>query len=108
MQTTIFNLLDNCLTNGLQLIVMKEQKATVREFLRNYKKFSKAKVATVIFNRSEPEGVFLPYEEWEKGNCGKPKTTMSLAEAMKKFTFRSGIKNLSDPREIDKTCYLDD
>lgn len=103
MQTTIFNLLDNCLTNGLQLIVMKEQKTTVREFLRNYKKFSKAKVATVIFNRSEPEGVFLPYEEWEATvNKRVKKITM---EEIEKFTFKSGIHNLSDPREIDKTCY---
>lgn len=106
MQTTIFNLLDNCLTNGLQLIVMKEQKTTVREFLRNYKKFSKTDIPVVIFNRNEPDGVFVPYEEW--------KTTISkrgkkmLAEEMEKFTFKSGIHNLSDPREIDKTCYLDD
>jgi len=98
----VSTLLDKCLTNPVQWIVMNEKKTTVREFLRNYKKFSKTDVPVIIFNRSEPEGVFVPYEEWQKK---KPRAAMNLAEAMKGFTFRSGIKNLSDPREIDKTCY---
>ena len=85
---------------------MKEQKATVREFLRNFKKFSKSGKVTVVFNRSEPEGVFVPYDEWEKGK--EKEDELIDWSILKKYTFGGDFGHLSDPNEIDKICYFDE
>ena len=101
---------DNCLTNSVKFkqpqklltgSYMKEQTINTREFLRNYKKFSTANEIIVISNHGKPEGVFVPYEEWEKKQENKAKTF--TWEDIEKYSFDGGDPNLS--QNIDKILY---
>lgn len=106
---------DNCLTKELKLEVnrriliylpMKEKNVTVREFLRNFKTLSEEKNVLIVQKNGKPEGVFVPYEEWEKKKRTKqPKgiSGISLAEAIEKYTFNSGETDLS--QRVDEICY---
>lgn len=111
---TTIQMLDNCLTNSLKLkadkqnlasTIMEEQYVNVREFLRNYKKLTSKKKPLIITNNGKPEGVFIAYEKWKKGEKkeGKEKF-VSLADAIKKYTFTgSGEKDIS--QRIDEIVY---
>lgn len=105
---------DNCLTNSvkskadkqnLASTIMEEQYVTVREFLRNYKKFTNKKKPVIVTNNGKPEGVFIAYEKWKKKEKkeGKEKF-VSLADAIKKYTFTgSGEKDIS--QRVDEIVY---
>ena len=101
---------DDCLTGRVELYLpnkrltnslMQEQNVTTREFLRNFKKISAAKKVIIVANHGKPEGVYLPYGEWEKQSQSK-KTRFNL-EDLEKFTFRSGYTDLS--QKIDEILY---
>lgn len=108
---TIIQMFDNCLTNSVKSkadkqniasTIMEEQYVTVREFLRNYKKFTHKKKPVIVTNNGKPEGVFIAYEKWEKKK-GKERF-VSLAEAIKPYiSTGSGEKDLS--QRIDEIVY---
>ncbi|MFH1218219.1 MAG: hypothetical protein V1679_00035 [Candidatus Peregrinibacteria bacterium] len=78
---------------------MNEEVITVREFLRNFSKFNKKKKTIIISKNGKPEGIFMPYEKWKTA----PLTGVNLADAMEKYSFESGEKNLS--QKIDEIVY---
>lgn len=100
---------DNCLTSSVKLnrpqeltgCYMKEQTINTREFLRNYKKFSAANRVIIIANHGKPEGVFVPYEQWEKQQ--EHKSRIFTWEDLEKYSFDGGDPNMS--RDIDKILY---
>lgn len=84
---------DNYLTTPLELsrpqltgLPMNEQTINTREFLRNYKKFIAANETVIIANHGKPEGVFMPYPEWEKKNANKNRSGFFTMEEMEKYT----------------------
>lgn len=107
---------DNCLTKELKLEVnrqiliylpMKEKNVTVREFLRNFKTLASKKIVLIVQKNGKPEGVFVPYERWEKKQkkAKKPKSLsgISLAEAIEKYMVEGGDPYLSE--KVDVICY---
>ncbi len=82
---------------------MKEQTINVREFLRNYKKFSATNKIIIIANHGEPEGVFVPYQQWEKQQEHKSRTI--TLEDIEKYTgnLRGGDSDTS--QKIDEILY---
>jgi|GEM_PF-1880446 len=107
-------LFDNCLTNRVKWVEisqnlikypMNEETTTVRNFLRNYKKFVEKKRIIIVENHGVPEVVFIPFEEWKKQNKNKNKTNLRkipIRELIKNLTFK-GDPNLS--KDIDKILY---
>lgn len=81
---------------------MKEETTTVREFLRNYKKFANKKKAIIIMKNGKPIGTYLPYKEWEKQNEDQ-KGVIITKELIDQFSFKSGEKDLS--QKIDEIAY---
>lgn len=79
--------------------IMKEMKVTVREFLRNFKKLSNKKKTIIIQKNGTPEGVYVPYKEWEKTE-GPIKLTVELID---KYSFGGGDPDLS--QKIDEIVY---
>jgi hypothetical protein len=86
---------DNCLTNSLKLkqpqsqltgLSMNEQTINTREFLRNYKKIITANETVIISNHGKPEGVFMPYLEWEKKSEKRDKSKYFTMEELEKYT----------------------
>lgn len=105
---------DNRLTKSVEFIehinkilaMSGEKYVNVREFLRNYKELSGTKKVIVISNNGKPEGVYLPYEKWKKSEKKpKEKGFILTPEVLKKYTFSSGIKNLSE--QVDEIVYQD-
>ncbi len=104
---------DNCLTSSVNLkqpqelligSYMKEQTTNVRNFLRNYKKFSAANAVIIIANHGKPEGVFMPYEKWEQSRNDKlPKRKKFTMEDLEKYCFDGGDPDLS--QKIDEILY---
>lgn len=102
---------DNCLTNmlklkgnkqNLTLQNMKEEYVTVREFLRNFRKFSGKKKPIIISKNGKPENVFIPYKEWEEKQKVKE---ISLLDIMKEYDL---FENNGDPeasQKVDEICY---
>lgn len=45
---------------------MKQQYATVREFLRNHKAIMDKKHETIITVNGKPKWVYVPYDKWEE------------------------------------------
>ncbi|MEK7673097.1 MAG: hypothetical protein AAB373_04390 [Patescibacteria group bacterium] len=87
---------------------MQQQTTTVREFLRNYKKFSNADKATIISNHGKNEGVYVPYEEWEKlhkvERQGEQTERRKVnIKDLEKYMFNSGYTNLSEC--VDEIVY---
>ncbi len=105
---------DNCLTTPVKLKqpqltghFMNEQTINTREFLRNYKKFITANQTIIIANHGKPEGVFMPYPEWEQNT--KRKSKVITREMIDKFT--KGLSSLPplDPnlsQMIDEIVYV--
>lgn len=84
---------------------MKEQTINTREFLRNYKKFSAANQVIIIANHGKPEGVFMPYLEWEKKIETKNRSKFFTKEDLDKYTKNlPGFTPISN-REIDEAVY---
>lgn len=81
--------------------MLKEQNATVREFLRNYKKLSSSYQVIIISDHGKPKGVYIPYDEWYKEKNKKNKK-FTLAE-LKKYSFPGGPPDLS--QRIDEIAY---
>lgn len=86
---------------------MKEEYVTVREFLRNFRKFSGKKKPIIISKNGKPQNVFIPYEQWEKeyktvsqdqdmGEC-------NLADMIEKYAFDGGDPDLSE--RVDEIVY---
>lgn len=105
-------MLDNYLTSRVELnrpqeltgCCMKEQTINTREFLRNYKKFSTANQVIIIANHGKPEGVFMPYEQWEKQNNPNPPRRKKFTwEDLEKYCFDGGDPNMS--QKIDEILY---
>lgn len=107
-------MLDNCLTNKIEYkadkqylicLIMKEKTITIREFLRNYKKFASQKNTIIITKNGKPKHVFMPYaaEEKNKNNKRTQIKAKTLWDAIEKYTFKSGGKNLS--QNIDEIVY---
>lgn len=68
---------------------------TTREFLHNFSSIKSSQEAVVIANRKKLEGVFVPYEIWEKmQHPGKKIDIKALAPY-----FIEGPKELS--KEVD-------
>lgn len=101
---------DNCLTIPVELkqarltgLLMNEKTINTRDFLRNYKKFIAANETVIISNHGKPEGVLMPYPEWEQNT--KRKSRIITKEDIDKFTKDlSGFTPLSN-REIDEAAY---
>lgn len=47
---------------------MNEEEISVRNFLRNYKKLASQNKTFIILNHGKREGVYTPYQEWQKDN----------------------------------------
>lgn len=102
---------DNCLTIPVELrrpqltsLHMNEQTISTREFLRNYKKFSTAKQVIIIENHGKPEGVYMPYPEWEKKSENK-RSRCFTQEDLDKYTKNlPGFPSISN-KEIDDAVY---
>lgn len=83
---------------------MKEQTINIREFLRNYKKFSTSNKVIIISSHGKPESVFMPYEQWEQSQDDKlPKRKKFTMEDLEKYCFDGGDPNLS--QKIDEILY---
>lgn len=80
-------------------ILMSETQITVREFLRNYKKLATTKKTIIITKNGKPEGVFMPYEEWDENE----KSFKITQEMIDQFSFKGGDPDLS--QNIDEICY---
>lgn len=82
---------------------MNEQTINTREFLRNYKKFSTSKQTIIIANHGKPEGVFMPYLEWEQNT--KRKSRIITQADIDKYT--KGLPGFPPilPHEIDEILY---
>ncbi len=78
--------------------MFNEETTSVRNFLRNYKTFFKKKKTVIILNHGRPEGVFVPYEKWEKENRAIP-----IRELIKGLTFKGGDPDLGS--KIDEILY---
>ncbi len=109
MKTNII-LFDNCPTKDvpsrkskifLTDLIMQKQTTSIREFLRNYKKFSTANKVIIIANHGKPEGVFVPYEKWEQQQ--KHKSQTFTWEDVEQYSFGGGSPNMST--DIDKILY---
>ncbi len=107
-------MLDNRLTRSVEFIehinkilaMSGEKYVNVREFLRNYKDLTEKHEVIVISNNGEPKGVYVPYEKWGKREKNtKGKGVIITPELIEKYTFDSGIKNLSE--QIDEIMYQD-
>lgn len=105
---------DNCLTNRLVLngprkilipARMKEENINVRDFLRNYKKLISQNKILVIHKNGKPEGVLVPYPEWEKKEKRKNinKNRKFTIEELEMFAVPGGDPNLS--KKVDEICY---
>lgn len=105
---------DNCLTNSVKLkqprklltgCSMKEQTINIREFLRNYKKFSAANTVIIIANHGKPESVFMPYEQWEQKIENKNRSRCFTMEDLEKYT--KGLPQLpaDTSQKIDEIVY---
>lgn len=100
-------MLDNCLTKEVRLSsklttnFMHEEYTTVREFLRNYKKFVEKDKTVIITKNGKPEGVFTPFHLAFKEKSKKGEK-INLKD-LEKYQFSSGIKNLSE--QIDEIVY---
>lgn len=82
---------------------MNEKTINTREFLRNYRKITSNQETVIIANHGKPEGVFMPYPEWEKNN--KRKSRIITKEDIDKFTKGlPGFTPLSN-HEIDEAAY---
>lgn len=68
----------------------KQLYAPVREFLRNYREFAIKHETIIITKNGKPEGVYVPFSEWEK----RPKKITITPEFIKKYMFK-GPPNLS-------------
>lgn len=110
----VAKMLDNCLTSSIKSkagkqnlahITMSEEYVTVREFLRNYKKFTNKKKPVIVTNNGKPEGVFISYERWEKKEKRESEERfISLADAIKPYiSTGSGEKDLS--QRVDEIVY---
>jgi prevent-host-death family protein len=87
----------------LYMSTKKEKLISVREFLRNYKDIVVQKNTVIISKNGKPEGVFIPYTEWEKLNPPKKRKKIKLSE-LRQFMFKDG----ADPdlsKNIDKILY---
>ena len=101
---------DNYLTIPVRLrrsrlkgLLMNEKTINTREFLRNYKKFIAANETVIISNHGKPEGVLIPYPEWEKNTQRKSK--IITQEMIDKYTKDlPGFTPISN-REIDEAAY---
>lgn len=106
---------DNCLTIPIKLkqpqsqltgLPMNEQTINTREFLRNYKKIITANETVIIANHGKPEGVFMPYLEWEKKGLNKNRSRCFTQADLDKYT--KGLPPL-DPnlsKMIDEIVYV--
>lgn len=97
---------DKSLTNLLELAyhkpyVMKEKSVSVRDFLRQYREIADAKKVCIINNHGQPEGVFVPYQQWNK-SPKKARQKITLAD-FEEIMFHSGEPNLS--QNIDEILY---
>lgn len=101
---------DNCLTIPVDLrqslltgLPMNEKIINTREFLRNYKKFIAANETVIISNHGKPEGVLMPYQEWE--NKTQRKSKIITREMIDKYT--KGLPGFPPilPHEIDEILY---
>ena len=98
---------DNCLTSGLESKVetqiiylpMNEKEITIREFLRNHKKYTDKKKTIIITKNGKPKGVYIPYDKWEK----KKKKHKFNIKDLEEITFSTGDPGLS--QKIDEICY---
>lgn len=84
---------------------MNEPTVNTREFLRNYKKFSTANQTIIIANHGKPEGVFMPYREWEKKSANKNRSRCFTQEDLDKYT--KGLPPLpaDTSQKIDEILY---
>lgn len=82
---------------------MKEQTINVREFLRNYKKFSTGNTVIIIANHGKPENVFIPYKEWEKNNKRRS-GTITIAD-IEKYTGNLPGGDPDASKKIDEILY---
>lgn len=105
---------DNCLTKPVKykavkqiLIIrqnMKEQRITVREFLRNYKKMINKDTTLIILNNGKEQGVYIPYKKWkEDKETSEDISGKTLLEAIKPFMFETNDPNLS--QKVDEIVY---
>ena len=84
---------------------MRKETVAVREFFRNYQKYKKLDKTIFITNHGKPEGVYQPFNEWEKNIIREKKTEpkkFTLKE-LKKYCFKGGDPNLS--QNIDEILY---
>lgn len=84
---------------------MKEQTINTREFLRNYKKFSTANEIIIIANHGKPEGVFMPYREWEQKIERKNKSRFFTMEDLEKYTKGLPPGDPDTSNKIDEILY---
>lgn len=99
---------DNCLTKEVKSLcqshlftfgIMKEENVSIRDFLRNYRKYADKKKIIIVESHGKPEGVYVPYKEWEKKNIQR-RITM---EDIEKYTFNTGDPQLS--QKVDEIVY---
>lgn len=103
---------DNCLTIPLELkqphltgLPMNEPTVNTREFLRNYKKFSTANQTIIIANHGKPEGVFMPYPEWEIKREKKDRSRFFTMEDLEKYTKGLPPGDPDTSQKIDEILY---
>ncbi|MCX6734670.1 MAG: hypothetical protein NTZ25_02040 [Candidatus Peregrinibacteria bacterium] len=85
---------------------MNERTVNTREFLRNYKKITSAQETIIIANHGKPEGVFIPYEEWEKKIVKKRESLFFTQELLDKYIKglpKTGARDTS--QKIDEILY---
>lgn len=100
-------MLDSCLTTHVPLQSKgnftknhMEDHVSIREFLRNYKDLSQKNTTIIITKKGKPEGVYIPYENWQK----KPKKRIKIThELIEKYAVPGGDPLLS--QKIDEILY---
>lgn len=78
---------------------MSEKTITIREFIRNYKKFIHMKKTMIITNHGKPETVIVPFTKWQQKNSDRKFTI----EDLKRFSLPGGPPDLS--QRIDEVAY---
>ncbi|MBI2634138.1 type II toxin-antitoxin system Phd/YefM family antitoxin [Candidatus Peregrinibacteria bacterium] len=80
---------------------MKATSITIREFLRNYRKYFLGKKTVIVTKNGKPYGVFVPYPDWKKRE--EKNNRIFNIKDVEDTMFSSGEKNLS--QKIDEIVY---
>lgn len=83
---------------------MNEETITIREFLRNHKKFTNKKNPIIITKNGKPEMVIISYNKWEKDTINYKKS-VSIWDMFEKYVIEDDNLDPNLSQNIDEIVY---